>query len=68
MVGYDYKMDPVVNIRTKKHFCKYTMKGLMHMFYLSGNKIGNLLGVIDTEDHVEEFYTESFLRNCGVDL
>lgn len=38
------------------------------MFYLSGNKRGNLLGVVDTDDNIEEFYTPEFLNNLGLEI
>ena len=38
------------------------------MFYLSGNKRGNLLGVVDTDDMIEEFYTPEFLNNLGIEI
>ena len=38
------------------------------MFYLSGNTKNGMLGVVDSYDNVEEFYTSEFLRNLRVKI
>ena len=38
------------------------------MLYLSGATRGDLLGVKDTSDNIEEFYTKEFLLNSGLDI
>lgn len=38
------------------------------MLYLSGNVKGNLLGVVDTDDNIEEFYSKEYLLSTGLEI
>lgn len=44
------------------------MSYIKGVFYLSGNKQGNKIGVIDAQDGVEEFYDKDFLDRLGIDI
>lgn len=38
------------------------------MFYLSGNKLNNKIGVVDTNDCIEEFYTKEYLATLDIPI